>query len=221
MAEVAAVMRFWGVGEMAAVMRSSEVAADDSEAEAQSQARGFPTVAATVASAAMPAVTPSRRFRAFVGGGAGGGPMISHVPLHQLRSFLHCTSFGGACGAGGGHGGSVKSGSGASFGGGGGRLGNCVRGAPRKCEGPRQSGSGRHTSKTSPIRRRAERLITLTRGCSFESPLISPQYTSAPVRERKRSVRTLTLRLNNHLTYTVQARRPENSIFGQHLSRDY
>ena len=68
MAEVAAVMRFWGVGEMAAEMRSSEVAADDSEAEAQSQARGFPTVEATVASAAMRAVTPSRRFRAFVGG---------------------------------------------------------------------------------------------------------------------------------------------------------
>lgn len=68
MAEVAAVMRFREVGEMTAVVRSSEVTADDSEAEAQSQARGFPTVEATVALAAMPAVTPSRRFRAFVVG---------------------------------------------------------------------------------------------------------------------------------------------------------
>ena len=48
-AEVAAVMRFREVGEMTAVVRSSEVTADDSEAEAQSQARGFPTVEATVA----------------------------------------------------------------------------------------------------------------------------------------------------------------------------
>ena len=62
MAEVAAVMRFWGVGEMAAVMRSSEVATDDSEAEAQSQARGFPTVAV-----------------GGIGGDAGGDP-IEKIP---------------------------------------------------------------------------------------------------------------------------------------------